>query len=154
MLRIPAHAAARGGRKELTRLYGKYIGNWGGSAITYKFEAVRDGKVVKTVIRTPCTEAKLQAVTTRTELVEEGSYDVASVQLRAVDASGNVQPYCQEAVTFRTKGAIELVGPDAVSLKGGMAGTYVRSTGKGGAGTLIVRDWTGAEMELSFTVRV
>jgi len=140
--------------KELTRLYGKYIGNWGGSAITYKFEAVRDGKVVKTVIRTPCTEAKLQAVTTRTELVEEGSYDVASVQLRAVDASGNVQPYCQEAVTFRTKGAIELVGPDAVSLKGGMAGAYVRSTGKGGAGTLIVRDWTGAEMELSFTVRV
>ena len=87
---------------------------------------------------------------------EDMAKKVATVtnQPLKVDASGNVQPYCQEAVTFRTKGAIELVGPDAVSLKGGMAGTYVRSTGKGGAGTLIVRDWTGAEMELSFTVRV
>ena len=140
--------------KELTRLYGKYIGNWGGSAISYKFEAVRGGEVVKTVVRTPCTEARLQAVTVRTQLCEDGSYDVASVRLRALDASGNVQPYCQEAVTFRTKGAIGLVGPDVVSLKGGMAGTYVRSIGKGGEGTLTIRDWTGAEMDIDFSITV
>ena len=33
------------------QLYGKYIGNWGGKATTFKFEAVKDGKVVQTVVK-------------------------------------------------------------------------------------------------------
>ncbi|MBR3734700.1 MAG: hypothetical protein IKN07_02380 [Lachnospiraceae bacterium] len=32
-------------------LYGKYVGNWGGKATTFKFEAVKDGKVVQTVVK-------------------------------------------------------------------------------------------------------
>ena len=32
---------------EVTRLYTKYIGDWGGTATVYRFDAIKDGKVVK-----------------------------------------------------------------------------------------------------------
>ena len=138
--------------QKVRALYGKYIGNWGGSVITYKFEAIKDGKVVKTVFKRPGSSTLVKAVTSRKELVEEHSYDVSSVRITAVDEYGNVQPYCQEAVTLSTEGDIEIIGPKAVSLKGGMAGTYVKSLGKAGKGALIITDWTGKDTRIDFTV--
>ncbi len=39
---------------EVTKLYTHYIGDWGGTTSTvYKFEAVKDGKVVKSVTKEP-----------------------------------------------------------------------------------------------------
>ena len=137
---------------KLRSLYGKYIGNWGGESISYKFEAYRNGKLVKTVVRAPAQKTHVEAIAKRTVLTEENSYDVASVHLLASDEHGNVQPYCQEAVTLRTEGEIAFIGPAAVSLKGGMAGTYIKSTGKEGKGTLIITDWQGEEQRIEFEV--
>ena len=137
---------------KLRDLYGKYIGNWGGKAVVYKFEAFRGGKLVKSIVRTPAKYTSLKIEAKRQELVEEASYDVASVSLKAIDENGNIQPYCQEAVFLRCDGEIELIGPKLVSLKGGMAGTYVRSKGKGGKGRLYITDWQNNEHWLEFTV--
>ncbi len=139
--------------KKVRELYGKYIGNWGGQVITYKFEAVKDGRVVKTVLKRPGSATVVKAVALRNELVESNTYDVASVRITAVDENDNVQPYCQECVTLTSEGPIEIIGPKAVSLKGGMAGTYVKSTGEEGEGILIITDWYGNETRLSFTVK-
>ena len=139
---------------KLRDLYGKYIGNWGGKAVVYKFEAYRDGKLVKTVVRTPARSTTLKIEARRRNLVEESSYDVASVSLKAIDENGNLQPYCQEAVFLRCEGEIELIGPKLVSLKGGMAGTYVRSKGKAGKGTLFVTDWQNNEHWIEFNVEL
>jgi len=38
-------------------LYGKYVGNWGGAATVWRFDAIKDGEVVATV--TCCPNAKL-----------------------------------------------------------------------------------------------
>ncbi len=138
--------------KTMRDLYGKYIAGWGGSSIEYKFEAIRGGKVVKTVIKVPSQEVAVKAVTLRTALVEDISYDVASVRLSVVDERGNVQLYCQEAVALRTEGDIALIGPSLVSLKGGMAGCYVKSIGKSGTGALVITDWLGRETRVPFTV--
>ncbi|MBQ1726192.1 MAG: hypothetical protein II039_02260, partial [Treponema sp.] len=113
--------------KKLWELYGKYVTNWGSSSVQYKFEAVRDGKVVATCIKTASSDVFVKATAKRTLLVEDESYDLASVNLCACDQCGNLKPYCQEAVSLRTEGAIELVGPSILSLKGGMAAAYVKS---------------------------
>ena len=89
----------------------------------------------------------------RDTLIEDNSYDVASVRLSVVDQNGNVQPYCQEAVVLTCEGDIELIGPSAVSLKGGFAGTYVKSVGKEGSGALKVTDWMGNSIKIPFTVK-
>ncbi|MBR1403361.1 MAG: glycoside hydrolase family 2 protein [Treponema sp.] len=137
---------------KLRDLYGKYIGNWGGEAVKYRFDAVRDKKIVKTVVKTPAKQTTLKVEAKRTTLIEAETYDVAFVSLKALDENGNVQPYCQEAVSLRTEGGIALIGPKAVSLKGGMAGTYVKSLGKAGRGALIVTDWQGNEQNIEFDV--
>ncbi len=136
----------------LRELYGKYIGNWGGEAVRYTFEAYRDGKLVQTVVKAAAENVTLHLSARRQTLVEETGYDVASVMLTARDEHGNVQPYCQEAVSLRAEGAIALIGPQAVSLKGGMAGCYVKSTGRAGSGDLVITDWQGNLHRLHFTI--
>ena len=137
----------------LRDLYGKYIGNWGGESVSYKFEAYRDGKFVKTVIRTPAKQTNLKIEAKRCVLIEENTYDVSYVSLKAVDENGNVQPYCQESVLLQTEGAVEIIGPKAVSLKGGMAGTYIKSCGKAGSGKITFTDWNNVVQTVDFDVK-
>lgn len=140
--------------EELHQLGGKYIGNWGMSSISYRFEACRNGKVVKTVTKAACREVTILATASTDQLVETNSYDVVAVHLAAVDEHENVQPYYQEAVSLSTSGPIELIGPSIVSLKGGQAGTYVRSTGVAGKASLLITDVNGKESEIVFTVKI
>ena len=137
----------------LRKIYEKYISGWGARFVSYKFEAYRDGKLVKTVTRAPAMHTHLEIEAKRRTLIEEETYDVAFVSLKALDEYGNVQPYCQEAVSLRTEGEIEIIGPKIVSLKGGMAGTYIRTKGKSGEGTLFASDWLGGEHFIEFKVK-
>lgn len=113
-------------------LYNKYISNWGGTYTTYKFEAIKDGKVVKTQIRKPVKDINLDIEVSHNNLKESNTYDVASIQIKAVDDNQVVLPYYQEAITIKTEGPIEIIGPDIVTLKGGMSGTYIKTIGKKG----------------------
>ncbi len=119
---------------EVTRLYTKYIGDWGGTATIYRFDAIKDGKVVKSVTKEPVREIRLEAEADHTILTEQHSYDVALVRIRAVDDHGNVLPFYQEPVRLITEGDISIIGPDTIALQGGMGGTYVKSTGRSGRG--------------------
>ena len=83
---------------EVTRLYTKYIGDWGGTATVYRFDAIKDGKVIKSVTKEPVREIRLEAEADHTILTEQHSYDVALVRIRAVDDHGNVLPFYQEPV--------------------------------------------------------
>ena len=123
---------------DAVQLYYKYISNWGGTFTTYKFEAIKDGKVVKTVIRKPVTKVELDVEVTHTELVESVTYDVAGIRIKAVDELGNVLPYYQEAIKLSVEGPIKLIGPSLISLKGGMSGTYVKTLGEIGEAKLII----------------
>lgn len=141
-------------KQQLAGLYSKYIGNWGGSSVTYTFEAYRNGKKAKTLVKAMCRNASVKAEVQRTQLIEEESYDVAEIRLCAADENGNVQPFCQEAVIAEAEGAVELIGPKAVSLKGGTAGIYVKSAGRAGKGAVTITDWRGTKARIPFTVKL
>ena len=132
-------------------LFGKYVANWGGFALEYKFEAIKDGNVVKTVKKGAAESLHLDLRCDHTSLHEENSYDVAEVRLRVFDQNDNLASYYGEPVKLKASGDISIIGPDVVSFKGGMTGTYIKSEGKTGKGSLTV---TSGKMEttVDFTV--
>lgn len=139
---------------EVTRLYTKYIGDWGGTATIYRFDAIKDGKVVKSVTKEPVREIRLEAEADHTILTEQHSYDVALVRIRAVDDHGNVLPVYQEPVRLITEGDISIIGPDTIALQGGMGGTYVKSTGRSGRGALLLQSQTAGEIRIPFQIMI
>ena len=138
--------------EDATKLYNKYIGDWGGKSTEFRFEAVKDGKVVKTVIKSPSKELRLDIKIDHTDLKEAETYDVAAVRIRAVDQNGNVAPFACEPVMFKTCGPIEIYGPSLASLQGGLGGCYIKTTGKNGKASLTIQtefDTRTVEFEVS-----
>ncbi len=116
---------------DMADAYGKYIGDWGGEATEYKFEAIKNGKVVKTVIKTTMESVHIAAEADHTELTEEHTYDVAAIRIKALDQNDNIVSFYQEPLEIVTEGPVEVIGPRITVLRGGMGGTYVRTVGTG-----------------------
>jgi beta-galactosidase len=134
-------------------LYGKYIGNWGGEATVWRFDAVEMGEVVASVTCCPSAELHLEVTASATTLEEKQSYDMAAVRIRVLDAFGNIAPYAQLPVKLHLEGAAELVGPDVVTAEGGMTGTYIRTTGRKGKATLTISTEQTEPVTVSFIVQ-
>ena len=117
---------------QIIGLYGKYVENWGAKSSVYRFDAIVNGEVVKTVIKTPMNKMSFDIQVSHTNLHEGNSYDVAAVRILAIDENGNLLPYSNEAIKLSVEGPIEFIGPDIFSLRGGMAGFYVKTTGEKG----------------------
>ncbi len=144
---------ARGiNRAKITDLYTKFVGLWGGEASVFKFEAVKGGKVVKTVFKGPVQSIELSADVSSSVLREEESYDAAMVRVSARDNYGNVLPYFAEPAFFEARGAVEVYGPSEAAFRAGTCACYVRSVGKKGKGSLVVRA-AGMEKIVEFTVK-
>ena len=140
---------------DAVELYNKYVGDWGGEAVSYKFEAVKDGRVVKELKVGSVTKPTLVVECDRTVLKEVESYDVACVRIRAVDENGNTLYYYNDPVVLDISGNAEIIGPKITGLSGGMGGTYVKSVGKKGNAVLTVSDVYGkAEVEVEFNVEI
>ena len=133
-------------------LYGRYIGNWGQKVTRYRFEAIKDGKVVSVITRQPMKQVQLRLNPSHTNLTERHTYDVAAVRIEARSDSGNLLPFYQEPVQLTVTGDIALIGPSLISLKGGMGGTYVKSLGREGQGTLTVSAPGAPDVIIDFQV--
>ena len=125
-------------RELLTELYGKYVGNWGGEATVWRFDAIKDRQVVQTKKLSPNHELHLEVKCSSRILKEGDTYDMAAIRIRILDGNGNITPYAQLPVSYRTEGDIELVGPSVSVAEGGMTGTYVRTVGRKGEGKLYI----------------
>ncbi|MBO4347543.1 MAG: glycoside hydrolase family 2 protein [Lachnospiraceae bacterium] len=125
---------------DAVKLYNKYVGDWGGSATEYRFEAIKDGKVVKELKKTPMTKVCITAEADHTSLKEDHTYDVSCVRIKAVDENGNLLNYYNDPLILEIEGEAELIGPKLIALSGGMGGTYVRSTGRFGSAKLVIKD--------------
>jgi beta-galactosidase len=113
-------------------LFGKYIGNWGGEATRFRFDGIKDGKVVKTVTKSAMTGLRLVLDVSSNELVEGATYDVAAIRIKITDEYGNVMPFFNNQALLEVTGDIEVLGPALADINGGMGGVYVRSTGVAG----------------------
>ncbi len=137
---------------ELYMLYGKYVGNWGGSVPTWRFDAVKDGKVVASSVKGPSASLHLEVIPTATSLYEGECYDMAAVRIRVLDEFNNPAPYAQLPVTLSLRGDAQLVGPQIITLEGGCAGTYIRTVGRAGEACLTVSAPQTKPVTVVFTV--
>ena len=119
-------------------LYGKYVGNWGDEATVFRFDAVKDGKVVQSVTKSAVGRLSLDVRADHTELTEGDTYDVAALRIRVCDEYGNVLPFFHTPLKLSLSGPLELIGPAYAEIAGGMGGAYVRTTGETGEGELTV----------------
>lgn len=122
----------------LNRLYEKYILENTGLVPEYRFDGVKDGRVVSSITHVPMKMHDLEIRVSATELREDKTYDVASVRFRALDENGNILPYANNPLALKAEGSIDLIGPKFITLQGGMGGTYVRTNGKMGMGKLMI----------------
>ncbi|MBP3539946.1 MAG: glycoside hydrolase family 2 protein, partial [Oscillospiraceae bacterium] len=134
------------------RLYGKYVGNWGGEATRWRFDALRQGRLVASQTRAPGSRLHIEARPSSTALKERASYDMAAVRIRILDEYNNVASYAQLPLSFSVTGDVALVGPALATAEGGMCGTYLRSLGRSGEGTLTISAPGLESVAVKFTV--
>ena len=125
-------------REQADALYNRYVGDWGGEATVWRFDAIKDDRTVASVTKCPTTRLRLEVKPSHTDLTEGDAYDMAAVRIRVLDEYGNLAPYAQPAVTLSISGNAAIVGPQAVTAEGGSTGTYVSTIGKEGTATLTV----------------
>ncbi len=138
---------------ELLQLYYKYIGVLGSPSAVYRFEAVWHGRAVRTVVKEPVQSVRLECTVHNPILTDGPTWDCAAVSLRAIDQNGNLLPYCGEAVQLSVEGPLRILGPCVVPLRGGMAGTYLATTGEAGPARLRCRMEGALDTEASLTIR-
>ena len=118
------------------RLFAKYVGNWGGKVTEFKFEGIRDGKVVKTVVKAAMTKLNLDLKVSSNVLTEGATYDVSAIRIKVTDENGNVMSFYNKPAVIETSGPVEVLGPSLADINGGMGGVYVRSIGEAGKATV------------------
>ena len=134
-------------------LYGKYVGNWGGEATRWRFDAKKNGDVIASVTKTPGKKLHLEVSVSSEQLREGDVYDMAAVRVTVRDENGNIAPYAQLPVSFETSGPISVSGPKAAVLEGGMGGLYIRTTGSKGIAELIIHCEGLSDQKIRFEVR-
>ncbi|MBE7005468.1 MAG: glycoside hydrolase family 2 protein [Ruminococcaceae bacterium] len=135
------------------QLYGRFVSCWGKAAMEFRFEAVKDGKVVATVIKSPPSARRLRAEASCTELLDGATYDAAAIRLALCDQNGNVLHFAQEPVRLAVEGPLALIGPEWAMLRGGLGGTYVKTTGQAGKAALTLSVDGAEPVRIEFTIR-
>lgn len=120
------------------RLYGEYIQSWGNKTTTYKFVGVKNEKEVIEVIKSPSLEVHYDFNIDTTHLIEENTYDVATLRILAKDQNNNTLPYISRVLEFKIEGDIKLLSPSKVALVGGSIACYIASNKNKGKGLLKV----------------
>lgn len=135
-------------------LFGKYIGNWGDQSTSYRFEAIKNNRIVKTLSKGASCNIDVEVHCDTDVLFDTETYDVATIGLRSIDQNGNTRHYFNAPVTIRIEGPLSVIGPSTFSLHGGMGGSYVKTIGKSG----IAKVWLNVhhpdvkEKLLTFTI--
>ncbi|MCR4556395.1 MAG: glycoside hydrolase family 2 protein [Saccharofermentans sp.] len=113
------------------QLFGKYIGNWGGTTLKFVFEGYKNGELVKTVTKTAFKKLHMEVKCSSLKLTGNDTYDVASVRIAVCDEYGNAQPFFCDSLPMKIEGAGDIIGPSRARISGGYGGTYIRNNGTG-----------------------
>ena len=136
------------------RLYGKYIENWGDSAGSYRFEAIKDGKAVRTVEKNAFTGRRMEVRVSHTDLHEGDTYDTAAIRIRITDQSGSVLPCMNTTAKVTAEGPIQVIGPADAPIIGGMGGLYIRTVGKAGDAAVTIEAERTEKQTIRFSISV
>ncbi len=146
-------------------LFGKYVGNWGGEAVVWKYEAIKDGKTVAVKQLSPGKHLHLEVKASDHEgrsagqgsiMLDHGdTFDMSLVRIRVLNEFDTLAAYVTTPVRFEIDDPeiIGLAGPGIVSTQGGMTGTVVKTMGKKGTAHLTVRTAMTEPVTVEFTVQ-
>lgn len=116
----------------------KYIGGWGDKQVSYTFEGYKDGKLVKTVVKSAVTELHINASADSYTLKQGDTYDATRIELTALDQNGNRAPFADVPCKISVKGPAEIIGPKEFSLIGGDRAFWIKTTGEKGDITVTI----------------
>ncbi len=117
--------------EDAVNLYMRYVAGWGSESTEFLFEGYRGDVLVASVRRGASSTAGLRLTANTLELEEGDTYDVCRVTMEHIDSFGAVMTYSSEAVRVFVSGAGERIGPELITLLGGSAAFWVKSTGEG-----------------------
>ena len=121
---------------DLVYYWNKYVGAWGGKAMTYTFKGYKDEALVKTSEVGPSNSFDLEVIPSKVTLKNEDTYDTLSIRVKHIDEHKNVLPYSSRIVDIKISGPIELVGPTQQCLLGGQLTIYVKSKNENGPASI------------------
>lgn len=137
---------------ECIRLFGTYVSNWGGKRINFRFEGYKEGRLVKSIVKATLESSRLEVLPDTCILNEAHTYDVARIVLRALDQNGNLLNYASDAVSIKTEGPVEVIGPKTIALIGGARAVWIRTGGRSGKGIVRVVSERFGTQEVNFEV--
>ncbi len=117
---------------DLVYYWNKYVGAWGGKAMTYTFKGYKNGKLVKECEIGPSNHFDLVTKVDKRLLINEDTYDTTQIKLEHADEHHRVATYSSYIVHIETKGPIELIGPKDQALLGGRLTLYIKSKNEKG----------------------
>jgi beta-galactosidase len=112
-------------------IYGKYLGNWGSTSSSYRFDGYIQDQLVISKSRGQSHKFTLVAEIDSQELQHDFTYDVTRIVVKLVDEYENVYPYGDETLQISTSDNLDIIGPKSTSLIGGSVGIYVKSKALG-----------------------
>ena len=145
------------------RLFGKYVGNWGGEAVIWRYEAIKDGRVIAVREVSPGTRLHLEVSDKQLTMTEKDTYDMALVRIRFMDERGTPAVYVTTPVHFsltdengnelaKESAPIAIVGPAVTASQGGAAGVILKTCGR--AGTAVLKIWTDCTEPVTIPVSI
>lgn len=137
---------------QAAKLYENYVGKWGQESITYRFELIKDGSVVKEEIVGATYGSDILVTQDDLELTEEHTYETTRIVLEHVNLNGNPLAYSNEIIQVKTEGPIELIGPNLITLTGGSTGLWVKTIGKKGTAKVIFETQHFGTKEVSINI--
>jgi beta-galactosidase len=75
------------------------------------------------------------------------------IRIIARDEYGNLLNYSNEPISIFVEGPVEIVGPSIVPLRGGMSGTYIKTTGKTGTAAVTLSSPRLGDVKISFEIK-
>ncbi|MDO9415060.1 glycoside hydrolase family 2 protein [Pararhizobium sp.] len=108
------------------------MGLWGMSWENGTFTGYLDGQVVKTVhmVSDP-VPAALQIEADR-KVLSVSQQDSVRIIVRVLDQAGNILPFFDDTIAIRISGPSELIGPASLPMRNGVAGFWLKTSGKTG----------------------
>ena len=120
------------------KLFYKYLGGWGSKNVSFRFEGYQGDNKVKVVVRENNTSFDYVLEMNRKSLEIESTYDAVRVVIKKVNQNGEILPYSFDPLKIDVKGAIDLIGPNVISMQGGAIAFWVKTNGTKGIGTITV----------------
>ena len=119
---------------KMTELYRKFVTAWGDKQISYKFEGYINGEKVVETEKGAMNARSLYVKADKDTLLEDETYDVVRIELKAVSQYGNVLHYDSSVINVETNKYVEVIGPKQFALLGGQRAVWVKTKGLSGKG--------------------